>query len=156
MRRQPFRIHGTFAEIGIDGEYPTWNAVRFWKKWLLCEGVTRKSRKPASTITRAPESHSTGTPSQGSGFRPRVDETLVKCSASVPKKLLDLVEFLVRQIKILLGIDGVMSLQGGITLRQIHLHAFLCRGDIGTQVITGSDLLLAQGVNTLGSGRRAN
>ena len=32
-----------------------------------CDGVTRKSRKPASTITRAPEisSHSTGIPSQG-------------------------------------------------------------------------------------------
>ena len=28
--------------------------MRFWKKWLPCDGATRKSRKPDSTITRAP------------------------------------------------------------------------------------------------------
>ena len=48
-----------------------------------------------------------------------------ECSASVPQELLDLVEFLVRQIKILLGVGGVISLQGGIALRQIQLHTLL-------------------------------
>ena len=49
-----------------------------------------------------------------------------ECSASVPQEFLDLVEFLVRQIKILLRVGGVISLQGGIAFRQIQLHTLLC------------------------------
>src|SRR6185503_9793646 len=53
---------------GFTVKYPMWNDVRFWKKWLPCDGATLKSLKPVSTITRAPEicSQATGIPSHGS------------------------------------------------------------------------------------------
>jgi hypothetical protein len=71
-RRQPLPIHGTLAETWIDREISNRECGEVLKKkWLPCEGVTRKSRKPPSTITRAPgiSSHATGMPNHGS-FEP--------------------------------------------------------------------------------------
>ena len=72
LRRQPLPIHGTLAEIWIDHEISNRECSKVLKKnGCPCEGVTRKSRKPSSTITRAPgiSSHATGMPNHGS-FEP--------------------------------------------------------------------------------------
>ena len=53
---------------GLTVKYPVFDEVRFWKKCVPCEGLTVKSRNPASTIARTPAiwSHETGMPRNGS------------------------------------------------------------------------------------------
>ena len=69
--------------------------------------------------------------------------------ASMPQELLHFRNFGVRHIEIFLCVHQVVRFQGGISFRQVHLHAFDRCCDVSAEPVSVSFLLMLQRVHAV-------